>query len=177
VELMQQIAAHTTAYAHTRGAAADWQTSASELYAFLGVHIFMGICPLPQWHMYWSAEFQQPFVAAAFRRDRFEQLLRYFHVAPPHDAAAARDPFSRVRPLIRALQLSFGRMYSPTQPLTVDECIVGFKGRHEAKQYIKSKLGLQGVVPGQRRLSARLPGVRGKRGGAQPGRTGTPRRH
>jgi hypothetical protein len=138
-ELMQQIAAHTTAYAHTRGAAADWQTSASELYAFLGVHIFMGICPLPQWHMYWSAEFQQPFVASAFRRDRFEQLLRYFHVAPPHGGAAARDPFSRVRPLIRALQLSFARMYSPTQPLTVDECMVGFKGRHEAKQYIKSK--------------------------------------
>jgi hypothetical protein len=139
VELMQQIAAYTTAYAHTRGAAEGWETSAPEMYAFLGVHIFMGICPLPQWHMYWSAEFQQPFVAAAFRRDRFEQLLRYFHVAPPHDAAAARDPFSRVRPLIRALQLSFGRMYSPTQPLTVDECMVGFKGRHEAKQYIKSK--------------------------------------
>jgi hypothetical protein len=139
VELMQQLAAHTTAYAHTRGAAAGWETNASELYAFLGVHIFMGICPLPQWHMYWCAEFQQPFVAAAFRRDRFEQLLRFFHVAPPHDAAATHDPFSRVRPLIRSLQQSFARMYSPTQPLTVDECIVGFKGRHESKQYIKSK--------------------------------------
>jgi hypothetical protein len=129
VELMQQIAVQTTAYAHTRGASEEWQTSASELYAFLGVHIFMGICRLPQWHMYWSTEFQQPFVAATFRRDRFEQLLRYFHVAPPHDAAAAHDPFERVRPLIRSLQRSFERMYAPTQPLTVDECMVGFKGR------------------------------------------------
>jgi hypothetical protein len=30
-------------------------------------------------------------------------------------------------------------MYAPTRPLAVDECIIGFKGRHEAKQYIKSK--------------------------------------
>ena len=70
-----------------------------ELYAFLGVHIYMGICPLPRWHMYWSELYQQPFVASVFPRWRFEQLLRYFHVAPPPPqppsrAASARAPIA-----------------------------------------------------------------------------------
>lgn len=137
--LIQQWADYTNDYAQQRGAEGNWHTSVSELYAFLGVHIYMGICSLPRWHMYWSAEYQQPFVASAFLRWRFEQLLRYFHVAPPPNDAAAADPLSRVRPLIQSLQHSFPRQYTPSRFLTLDEAMVAFKGRSPIKQYIPMK--------------------------------------
>lgn len=136
--LLQQWADYTNDYAQQRGAERGWRTTASELYAFLGVHIYMGICNLPRWHMYWSQEYQQPFVASVFPRWRFEQLLRYFHVAPPA-AAAAGDPLSRVRPLIQSLQHSFPRHYAPSRCLALDEAMVAYKGRSPIKQYIPSK--------------------------------------
>jgi hypothetical protein len=138
-EFMQQLADNTNAYAQQRGAERGWRTTPAELYAFLGVHIYMGICRLPQWHMYWSELYQQPFVVSAFLRSRFEQLLRYFHVAPPEAAHHAADPLSRVRPLIQSLQHSFPRYYLPSQYLTLDEAMVAFKGRSSIKQYIPTK--------------------------------------
>jgi len=137
--LLQQWADYTNDYAQQRGAERGWRTTVEELYAFLGVHIYMGICPLPRWHMYWSELYQQPFVASVFPRWRFEQLLRYFHVAPPPPAAAPADPLSRVRPLIQSLQHSFPHHYAPSRCLTLDEAMVAFKGRSPIKQYIPSK--------------------------------------
>lgn len=137
--LVQQWADYTNDYAQQRGAERSWRTTATELYAFLGLHIYMAICALPQWHMYWSHEYQQPFVASVFPRWRFEQLLRYFHVAPPPAAAAAADPLSRVRPLIQSLQHSFARHYLPGRDIALDEAIAAFKGRSPIKQYIPSK--------------------------------------
>ena len=43
--LLQQWADYTNDYAQQRGAERDWQTTVEELYAFLGVHIYVGICP------------------------------------------------------------------------------------------------------------------------------------
>jgi hypothetical protein len=137
--LLQQWADYTNDYAEQHDAEESWHTTPAELYAFVGVHIYMGICPLPQWHMYWSRDYQQPFVAAVFPRWRFEQLLRYFHVAPPPVAAAAADPLSRVRPLIQSLQHSFARHYLPGREIALDEAIAAYKGRSPIKQYIPSK--------------------------------------
>ena len=137
--LLQQWVDYTNDYAQQRGAERGWRTTAAELYAFLGVHIYMGICRLPQWHMYWSRDYQQPFVAAVFPRWRFEQLLRYFHVAPPPAAAAVHDSLSRVRPFVQSLQHSFARHYLPGRDISLDEAIAAFKGRSAIKQYIPSK--------------------------------------
>ena len=73
--LLQQWTDYTNDYAQQRGAEREWRTTVAERYAFLGVHIYMGICSLPRWHMYWSELYQQPFVASTFPRWRFEQLL------------------------------------------------------------------------------------------------------
>jgi hypothetical protein len=137
--LVQQWVDYTNDYAEQHGAEENWHTTPAELYAFVGVHIYMGICTLPQWHMYWSRDYQQPFVASVFPRWRFEQLLRYFHVAPPPALVAAADPLSRVRPLIQSLQHSFKRHYLPGRDFALDEAIAAYKGRSPIKQYIPSK--------------------------------------
>ena len=82
---MQEFAQHTNA-----AAPHGWRpTTAAELYAFLGAHLFMGIDRLPRTELYWSETFGHPLLTSLFSRDRFKQLLRFFRVAAPDDDAAA----------------------------------------------------------------------------------------
>jgi hypothetical protein len=137
--LMNQFSEYTTSYAHTCGEEKSWCTTPEEVYAFISAHIFMGIVKLPKWHMYWSDNYQQPFVSSLFSQHRFEKLLRYFRVAPHTQPSHATNPLTEVQPLVTSLQHSFPRMYSPSQYLTLDEAMVAFKGRSSIKQYIPSK--------------------------------------
>jgi hypothetical protein len=137
--LMQQLASNTTSYAHFCGEHYTWYTTPEELYAFIGVHIYMGIVKLPSIRMYWSQSYQQPFISSLFNRDRFEQLLRFFRVAPHTQPSLTNNPLSDVLPLIESLQFTFSRMYLPSRYLTLDEAMVAFKGRSSIKQYVPSK--------------------------------------
>jgi hypothetical protein len=133
--LMDEFAQHTNA-----AAPHDWRpTSAEELYAFLGVHLFMGIDRLPRTEMYWSQTFGHPLVTSLFSRDRFKQLLRFFRVVAPDEDAADRNPLPHVRSLAAKLNASFASHASPSQHLALDEAMVAYKGRSPIKQYIPSK--------------------------------------
>jgi len=134
-QLMEEFAHHTnTAALH------DWKhTTAAELYAFLGVHIFMGIDRLSTIDMYWSAEYRHSTITSIFSRDRFKQLLRYFRVVPAPVDAAPRNPIPHVRALAEKLNHSFAAHFTPTQHLSLDEAMVAYKGRSPIKQYIPSK--------------------------------------
>ena len=133
--LMEEFAQHTN-----DAAPLDWRaTTAAELYAFLGVHLFMGIDRLPTIDMYWSEEYQHSTVASLFSRDRFKQLLRYFRVVPAPVDAAPRNPIPHVRALAEKLNASFAAHFTPTEHLSLDEAMVAYKGRSPIKQYIPTK--------------------------------------
>ena len=133
--LMEEFAQHTNA-----AAPHGWRpTTAAELYAFLGVHLFMGINRLPRTEMYWSATWSNPLLTSIFSRDRFKQLLRFFRVVAPDEAAAERNPLPHVRSLAAKLNASFAAHSSPSQRLALDEAMVAYKGRSPIKQYIPSK--------------------------------------
>jgi hypothetical protein len=133
--LMDEFAQHTNA-----AAPHGWRpTITTELYAFLGVHLFMGIDRLPRTEMYWGQTFGHPLITSLFSRDRFKQLLRFFRVAEPDDDAAERDPLPHIASLAVKLNASFAANYHPSQPLALDEAMAAFKGRSPIKQYIPSK--------------------------------------
>ena len=135
ISLMEKFAHHTNA-----AAPRDWRhTTAQELYAFLGVHLFMGIDRLPRTNMYWSETFSHPLITSLFSRDRFKQLLRFFRVAELDEDAAARDPRPHIASLAATLNASFAAHYHPSQPLALDEAMAAYKGRSPIKQYIPSK--------------------------------------
>ena len=138
-QTLQVIAANTTAYAHHKDAAQTWTTSVEELWLFIAVHIFMDIVHLPRSHMYWEERWLQPFVVDAFSRDRFHELLRFFHIAPPTPAGVKHTVLDKVAPLITACQHSFSTCFLPAQVLVVDESMVPFKGREPMKQYLPDK--------------------------------------
>ena len=133
--LMEEFAQHTnTAAPH------GWRpTTAAELYAFLGAHLFMGIDRLPRTELYWSQTFGHPLLTSLFSRDRFKQLLRFFRVVAPEPAAAERDPLPHIASLAAKLNASFAAHYHPSQPLALDEAMAAYKGRSPIKQYIPSK--------------------------------------
>ena len=133
------IANHTTAYAHSKGWPATWQTSAEELWLFIAVHIYMGIAHLPRTHMYWEDSLRQMFVVNAFSQHRFTDLLRFFHVAPPTPAGTRHTVIDKVSTLLTACQQSFSSCYLPPQVLAFYEAMVGFKGRDRAIQYMRLK--------------------------------------
>lgn len=133
--LMEEFAQHTNA-----AAPHGWRpTTAAELYAFLGAHLFMGIDRLPRTEMYWSATFGHPLLTSIFSRDRFKQLLRFFRVVAQDEAAAERDPLPSVRSLAAKLNASFAAHATPSHRLTLDEAMAAYKGRSPIKQYIPSK--------------------------------------
>jgi len=134
-QLMDEFAQHTNA-----AAPLDWRpTTAAELYAFLGAHLFMGIDRLPSIDMYWSEAYQHSTITSIFSRNRFRQLLRFFRVVPAPVDAAPRDPIPHVRALAEKLNASFAAHWTPTEYLTLDEAMVAYKGRSPIKQYIPSK--------------------------------------
>ena len=137
--LLALIATNTTAYAHSKGTSSDWGTTPDELFVFIAAHICMGICVYPQVHMYWSQEYHLPFISQCFSRNRFKELLRYFHIAPLNESSATSSPLGKVQLLLDFLAVSFASFYKPDRELTVDEAMVGFKGRSTLKQYIPSK--------------------------------------
>ena len=138
-QLIQQFTQYTNHYAHNCYNDVEWSTTPEELYCFIGVHIYMGICDLPQWHMYWSEEYNQPFVSHTFSQHRFEQLLKYFQVTQYVPPVHPIDPLLRVRSFVTTLNHLFPQCYAPSQHLTIDEAMVAFKGRSSIKQYIPSK--------------------------------------
>ena len=136
---VQTIAINSTAYAHSKGMSSAWETTADEVWLFIAVNICMGISPLPRAPMYWEARWQQPFIANAFSRNRFMELLRFFHIAPPTPAGTRHTVIDKIAPLITASQHSFSASFLPAQVLVVDESMVAFTGRDPMKQYIPAK--------------------------------------
>ena len=75
-DLMDDFAKHTNAAIDGRCAA----TNASELYAFIGAHIFMGIHRLARTEMYWKADIKCSLLTSVFSQHRFKDLQRFFRV-------------------------------------------------------------------------------------------------
>jgi hypothetical protein len=134
-QLMDEFAEHTNA-----AAPYDWRhTTARELYAFLGVHIFMGIVRLPSVDMYWSDAYRQSAIASILSRDRYKQLQRYFRVVSAPVGDSPRNPIPHVRALAEKLNHSFAAHFTPTHRLTLDEAMAATKCRADIKQYLPMK--------------------------------------
>jgi Transposase IS4 len=138
-ELVSTMATNSNLYATSKGAAAGWATSAAELWRFISVHIFMGIVVLPSYKMYWEEGWRQQYVVEAFSRNRFKELLRYFHIAEPTPAGVKRTVIEKIRPLYDLCLQTFPDYFIPPREFTIDETMVRFKGRSGWITVIKGK--------------------------------------
>jgi len=73
-----------------------------------------------------------------FEYKRCVQINRYLYCCD-EEIADKTDRLYKIRPYIDYLQEKFENEYYPHQNLSIDECMIPFKGRLGIKQYIKDK--------------------------------------
>jgi hypothetical protein len=137
--LIATVATSTNLYAAFKQAPTGWATTPEEVWLFIAVHIFMGIVHLPYLHMYWEGQWRQQYVVDAFSRDRFTQLLRYFHIAEPTPPGVKQTVVDKVAPLWDHCLAVFPEYFTPPQILTLDETMVRYNGRSPWKTVIPGK--------------------------------------
>ncbi|KRY45272.1 PiggyBac transposable element-derived protein 3, partial [Trichinella britovi] len=87
----------------------------SELEAFLGTLLKMGLVPKPRYSMYWSTELRCDAIADAMSRNRFREVLRYLHFndnseTVPDRESPCYDRLFKIRPLIESIRQSCLRL-------------------------------------------------------------------
>ena len=143
-DTFDHIAQQTNLYAAQAGASWD-PTCGSEMKLFIGIILAMGVHRLPHLHDYWSKHplLGVPGITHSMPRDRFKELLRYFHIndntqAKPRDHPEY-DKLHKIRPLLNKIRSNTQRAYIPHKQLSIDEAMVLFKGRSSIKQFMPLK--------------------------------------
>ena len=109
-----------------------------ELWGFLALIVNMGIIHLPDIESYWKTSWvcQIKFFRDIMPRDRFQEIFWLLHVGPGGNTPRKVD---KIKPLLDILLPTFQRLYRPSQNLSIDETIVGFRGRFCSIQYMPQK--------------------------------------
>ena len=86
-------------------------------------------------------------------RDRFFAILRFLHLSDNSSAIPRGQPGHdrsfKVRPMISSMVEAWQDAYDIEKSVSVDECMIAFKGRVSMRQYMPkkpSKWGLKGWV-------------------------------
>jgi hypothetical protein len=112
--------------------------TSSEILAYLGILIYMGIHVEPYINDYWNTSEDRPVhqaVRMTMSMHRWNQIDRYLHIRDPAlDQLFERPddkvrPHEKVDPLWKLLSSSFQHYWKPGKDLAIDECIEGFTGR------------------------------------------------
>ncbi|VDI33309.1 Hypothetical predicted protein [Mytilus galloprovincialis] len=117
----------------------------AEMRTFIGLLLLMGIIQKPSIESYWSTDclLSTPSFANAMSRNRFQLILKFLH-ANNNEQNPARDhpnydPAGKLTEMVNLCNQGFSRNYRLARDITVDERMVGFKGRHHMVQYMANK--------------------------------------
>ena len=155
--LWRTIADETNRYADQRIAASGqpdprWSpTNPNEIRAFVAVNMMMGIKRLPAIWCYWSTnpQFWCSWISGTMPQTRYLKLSQYLHIRDntgmPARGRPNFDPVYKLRQLLDILPANFRRAYRPGREVSIDEAMVGFKGRLSFRQYMPAKPTKWGV--------------------------------
>ena len=154
-ELIGHIILETNRYARASIATKpdpEWfDTSLTELKAFLGLHVLFGIKQLPATGLYWSSNplIGVTAVQKVMSRNQFNKLLQYLHVNNNTNQVLHENPahekLFKVQPGLDRIVECCKMEIRPAKNLSVDKAMVKFKGRLGMKQYMPMKPVKQGI--------------------------------
>jgi hypothetical protein len=155
VKLFDIIASQTNKYAEDVKDTRDFrpksrfrrwsETNGSEIKAFIGLRIAMGMCHKPNLDDYWGDWWctQTPGFSRVMSKNRFRLLSSFLHFVDNEDRLTEDDPnydpMFKVRPVLNEVLPAWERCFVPGKHLSIDESMVGFRGKIFFRQYIKSK--------------------------------------
>ena len=105
----------------------------------------MGVHRLPQLEDYWSSHplLGAKGIVAGMSYRRFRVLLSCLHLVDNSTAVrrgdTGFDKLHKIRPLLDIIQQNIKSSYNPHREVSIDEAMVGFKGRSSLKQYMPMK--------------------------------------
>ena len=147
--LLSQIVTETNRYASVAIAKKPdpyWSPiDIAELKAFLGLMVTLSVVPLPSHKLAWTTHrlFRHPAFGETMTRTRFEKILKYFHVADatsnPARGQPGHDKLCLVRSVMDHVLQKCVDNYMPSKESSVDEAMIGYKGRLSFKQYLPAK--------------------------------------
>ena len=110
-----------------------------ELKAFFGLNIAMRIVKLPEAQMYWQKKWltNVPSFAQVMSRNRFFHILRYLHVSD--DSVIVPAKLHGIRPFLELIFPNFENAYDLHKNISIDECMIPWRGRLSFPQFIASK--------------------------------------
>ena len=119
--------------------------TSNELKAFFGLIILMGIKRLPAYEDYFSQcpILSCPELVRGFSRNRFKAILCCLHLNDNTTAQPRGNPgydkLHKVRPLLKSINETIQQEYVPHKENSIDEAMIGFKGRSTLLQYMPLK--------------------------------------
>ena len=124
----------------------DWvPTTDIEIRAFLALMIVIGNNKRPRYKSYWSTEWliSMEGFRSVMSRDRFMSILRFLHISDNSRAIPrGEDGYDRcfkIRAMLDILIPRWQSVFHMDKCTSVDECMIGFKGRIYMKQYMPKK--------------------------------------
>ncbi len=124
----------------------NWEElTISELKAYMGFCVLMGIVRLPSIEDYWKKDvhFQYSPISSKISRDRFRDIRRYLHFCDnttlPTPGTPGSDRLAKIRPLINSINDRCSAVYNLGRDVAVDEAMIKFQGRSALKQYLPMK--------------------------------------
>lgn len=120
-----------------------------ELNAFIACLIFAGVSKSgnESVEQLWSTEFGRPFVRACMSLQRFTMIMRFlrFDDRTTRIERRERDKFAPIREIWEIFMQHCRQYYQPGQYCTVDEQLVGFRGRCPFRVYMPDKPDKYGI--------------------------------
>nr|XP_023012649.1 piggyBac transposable element-derived protein 3-like [Leptinotarsa decemlineata] len=137
-EVWQMITDYTNLYSIQKNRPGD--ISLNEIKCFFGVLLLSGYHYFSRRSLYWESndDAGSKLVTSAISRNRFNFIMQNIH-CNDNTILNVSDKFSKIRPLVEALNKRF-ITFAPVQEChSIDETMVPYFGRHGSKQFIKGK--------------------------------------
>ncbi len=121
------------------------QHNLPELKKFLSLILIMESIHYPAIEDYWSTSW--PFASSTFssilKRDRFSLLLKFLHLNDNNHfipkGQPGHDPLHKIRPFLNKILENFQSSFQLGREVSLDESMIGFKGRLGFVQYMPKK--------------------------------------
>jgi hypothetical protein len=116
-----------------------------ELQKFISLITVMGLVNLPTLEDHWVTTwpYSSQTCSKVLKRDRFTLILKFLHLNNNAHyipkGQSGHDPLYKLRPLLDPLIGNFQAAYTLNREVSVDEAMVGFKGRLSFLQYLPRK--------------------------------------
>lgn len=138
-EVIEHIRLSCEMYASQKGNM-SFRLNEHELRGFLALLLLSGYNTPARYRLWWdtSSDCHHPGVSVLMSRNRFEEILKYFHVCD-NTNLNKEDKFSKVRPFWELLNKKWMKFFPEEKHISIDESMIPYFGRHSTKQHLHGK--------------------------------------